>query len=354
MNTHRNNLNNKFFKLQYSASCKCDVCECLITYADFLQIKELDYLVCGSFECKRIMSQKSKMVPLHFKSYLINQKKRLQTSREQAALREAYIQKIKKHEKKQNQTVLQTFLDSNPQYLKTNVQLVRIPSGLTKLSSPSNERITKYSEHLSNIINEALDNIDSNTLINAQDEGLENRVLTVEQRFSKHPELRTIADGFCGMCKGGCCPSGNDHAYLSAATIKRLMKNKPELTTAEIRELYLSKIKNKTVKDSCINQTKQGCSLPRFMRSDTCNGYYCDSVKSYLEHEADQDIDSEKQMRKPLEKTIEKPIRKQIDKHSIALTVQWSNTNWNRFDPSVDNKIVKAVMITDKEILPIA
>lgn len=317
---------------QYSKSCKCEVCERLITYLDYLQIKELDYLVCGSFNCKRIMSQKSRMAPLQFKDLQHSERKRLQRLRDEATIKKKYCEKVAKNERRQNQKILQTFLDNNSQLSEKEVQLIRIPSGLTKLATPANERIKNYSKYLSDVIDEAIEGRDKNTVINDQNIDAKDRLLLVEQRFSEITKLRTMADRLCTMCKGGCCPSGEDHAYISASTIAQLMKTKPELSTAEIHQLYLSKVARKTVVGACINQTEKGCSLPRYMRSDICNGYYCEPVKSYLDHE----------------------IQTDVTKRTTVIAVQWSNTNWNRLDPSVDNEIVKVALVNETEILPIS
>ncbi len=202
---------------------------------------------------------------------------------------------------------------------------------MTKLTPLANERIRKYSKYLNKIIQEALENIENkekNTITIDQNDNVRARLLLAEQRFSKSPNLRTIADRLCEMCKGGCCSYGKDHAYLSASTIMQLIKQKPELSIAEIQELYLSKVDSKTVEGACINQTKLGCSLPRYMRSNICNGYYCDSVKSYLGHEELADV----------------------EKQTTVFAVQWNYTNWNRLDFSFENKLVKAALVYETEV----
>ena len=317
---------------QYSKSCKCEVCDNLITYLDYLQIKELDYLVCGSFDCKRIMNHKSRMGPLQFKDFLQSERKRLQRLRDEAEIQNKYSKKVAKNEKSQNQKILQTFLENNSQLSETDVHLVRIPSGLTKFAPPANERIKKYSEHVSNIIREATENIDNNTVTYDKNYGAKENLQLQEQRFSESPKLQTMANRLCEMCKGGCCPAGDDHAYLSASTIMQLIKTKPELSITEIHEQYLSRIASKTVVGACINQTELGCSLPRYMRSNICNGYYCEPVKAYLDHET----------------------QAAVEKQKVVIAVKWSNTKWNRLNPSFDNKIVKVAIVNETEILPIS
>lgn len=123
------------------------------------------------------------------------------------------------------------------------------------------------------------------------------------------------------MCKGGCCASGKEHAYLSVFSIRRYMDDSPGQSTAEIIDLYLSKVSSETIKNSCINHTSTGCALPRHLRSDICNGYYCNSLKSYQEKMAGRE-------------------------NSIAvLAIQRSSTYWNRFEPEVHNEIIGVALI---------
>ena len=67
---------------------------------------------------------------------------------------------------------------------------------------------------------------------------------------------------------------------------------------------------------ACVNQTASGCVLPRSLRSDVCNSYYCDSLrKLHGEWEAG-----------------EVP--------NALLVVQRSHTNWNRFEGEGVNPVV--------------
>lgn len=222
------------------------------------------------------MSQKSRMMPFHFESFLTHQKKRSRMLRDEAEKNDEYAKKVEENERRQVQTIVQTFLDDHSQLSESDLYLVRIPSGLTELAPPSNERTKRYSEHVSQIIHDATESMNNSTVANLHDDDAKDRLRLVEQKISQIPKLHAIADRLCGMCKGGCCAAGHDHAYLSVSTIKQFMKSQPELSTAEIHEHYLSRVGTKTVVDACINQTEIGCSLPRNMRSDICNGFYCE------------------------------------------------------------------------------
>lgn len=83
----------------------------------------------------------------------------------------------------------------------------------------------------------------------------------------------------CGECKGRCCLNGSDKAYLDTETIKRYMIQNPSLSPEQVLQNYEATMTEKTHLMSCINHTETGCNLPRNMRSDMCNNFYCSTIK---------------------------------------------------------------------------
>jgi DUF971 family protein len=69
---------------------------------------------------------------------------------------------------------------------------------------------------------------------------------------------------------------GHDTGLYSWEYLYHLGKNQDRLW----RE-YLDRLADRTVGGSCINHTATGCSLPRQMRADTCNTYYCNSMRGW-------------------------------------------------------------------------
>jgi hypothetical protein len=53
------------------------------------------------------------------------------------------------------------------------------------------------------------------------------------------------------------------------------MAANPHLRPREVLENYLDRLANRTNQNSCIYHGPQGCFLPRDMRSDTCNRWFC-------------------------------------------------------------------------------
>lgn len=311
---------------QYSSNNKCEVCGGKIGYSDFLLQKKQHFLVCNSFECKRMMSQKSTMAPEVFKYHLQFKKKLIRQEKEQDAALKKYIGEIEAWELQENQKILQFTLDGNTELVKESIYLVSIPSGLSKLVLLPKKRVEIYAEHLKKVISQAAkyDNASKVTEeIFDENADAHEKHLKVEETLSRNPVLRTISDQLCFMCKGGCCAAGENNAYLSVVSIRHYMDVNPGLSEQDLLDLYLSKIDTETVENACINQTKTGCSLTREMRSDICNGYYCGSLKSLQKKHADN---------------------AEIEQ---ILVVQRSNTNWDRFNTEESHKVINVTLIRE-------
>jgi hypothetical protein len=89
------------------------------------------------------------------------------------------------------------------------------------------------------------------------------------------PAPQVVLGRACAVCGGFCCEHGKNHAYLTAATIRRYMAQHPDQRPRDVLAAYLGRVGNKTFAGSCIFHQPGGCNLPREMRSDTCNQYFC-------------------------------------------------------------------------------
>jgi hypothetical protein len=90
-------------------------------------------------------------------------------------------------------------------------------------------------------------------------------------------ELALLAHA-CTTCGGYCCHQGRDHAFLDVDTIRRYMAEHPEQRPRHVLENFLSHLPNRSHQDACVYQSVTGCALPRGMRADLCNAYYCPSL----------------------------------------------------------------------------
>jgi hypothetical protein len=91
----------------------------------------------------------------------------------------------------------------------------------------------------------------------------------------------TVSGIGCAACRGQCCSGGGDHAWLTTQTINRYRQLHPTARVADIVAAYLSRIGNRTYRGSCIYHGRHGCGLPRDMRSDTCNRYFCPELRTF-------------------------------------------------------------------------
>jgi hypothetical protein len=90
-------------------------------------------------------------------------------------------------------------------------------------------------------------------------------------------ERRALAAG-CAACRGWCCRRGGTHAFLEPVRIRRLFEQRPTLTAQDVVELYASHLGDHHLEGGCVFQGDEGCRLPREIRGDTCNRYYCSDL----------------------------------------------------------------------------
>ena len=89
----------------------------------------------------------------------------------------------------------------------------------------------------------------------------------------------TLTRAACTSCRGLCCKHGDLHAFIRPATLRRHLKLHPEQTPAQALQDYLSHLPAEATAGSCVYHGRQGCALPRAMRSDVCNRYLCDDLE---------------------------------------------------------------------------
>jgi len=304
---------------------KCEVCDRLITYPDKLANKNTDYTICRSIDCNRVMSKKVSMTPLMFKSHLDFNRTLIHKNREKSIATKKHIECVTAKEKQQNRQNLKNTLIINPHLSENDIYTLTIPCGDSLSSTCDTDRQNDYLEHLKTIIIEAGEYSHASEVNYDEHHDAYGKRCVVENKFIEKPQLKTISDNLCTMCKGGCCASGKEHAYLSVFSMRRYMDANPELTSDDILNLYASHIGSESVSESCINQTTSGCALPRELRSDICNGYYCDPLKKYHENMMQTDIPK------------------------VVLAIQRSYTYWDRFKIDVCNEVINVALVDENQ-----
>jgi hypothetical protein len=99
--------------------------------------------------------------------------------------------------------------------------------------------------------------------------------------------LSAATQAACTTCRGQCCSHGGEHAYLDEDTIRRVARARPELGARGIAALYRARLAKESFAGSCVFHGAEGCRLPRELRSDLCNEFYCNALKLFVrEHGA--------------------------------------------------------------------
>lgn len=299
----------------------CEVCGQDLGFFEHQESRKLGYQVCHSFHCRQIMCQKADMPAALFKFRLETAKNNLRIARQQAIARAEFIKKTSAKELREHKKAFNLMLQNNPGISKTETQWIVIPSGLTNPQAPSQERIENYRKHLQDIVEQADKFTHASQITFDTYHEKRSKTLLVDQTLQQNPNLKSFSDSLCSQCKGGCCSQGRNHAYLSLYTLRCYMDQNPQYSKTEVIDKYISSIKTETIQHSCINHTAAGCALPRNMRSDICNGFYCDPVKSFH--------------------------KKMAGSQELApvVVIQRCATYWNRLDPDVDNKIIGVTLI---------
>lgn len=301
----------------------CQICEEPIQHSDTLSQQNKDALVCRDPHCQRLHKQRFTMDSAVYIPYLTFQKKLIKERRESQRRKQEHITAVKNKEEKENQEILQNLKISQPISEHKPIIILNIPSGLCELSKLDTSRVEQYKTHLKNIITDAFNYANADEVPMDQHYDAHKKMLDQEEIFESNTELSSFVDTLCGMCKGGCCSTGEEHAFLTTITMRRLLDNDHSLTVDTLLDEYVSRISDYTVSGSCINQTETGCALSRHLRSDVCNSYFCDSLKSY-------------------QTTCTQPTHN-IDETLVI--IQRDNTNWNRFESKEGNKVVKVEII---------
>jgi len=202
-----------------------------------------------------------------------------------------------------------------------------IPCGFDGQSALPAERIREYTEHLRKMIREADDVSDP---VRARtEEKMRERAEINENRLVAEPMLRAIGDRLCGVCRGGCCTAGGDSAFITRATIRRLRAQMPELSDDDILEAYLARLPARTITGACVNQASDGCALPMEMRSDTCNGFFCDSLSDWIESPPEE-------------------------RASQVLAIQRNESFWDQNDMQRSNHIIDVALVTAEAVQPLS
>jgi hypothetical protein len=156
--------------------------------------------------------------------------------------------------------------------LPPSTPMATLPTNDARLAPLPEGRRRTFRDHLNRLISEA-----AAARFTRDAEVPDSPHPTFPDLHASQAELAVLGNG-CGVCLGKCCLGGGTHAYLDARSVHRFMEDRPELRPREILERYLETLPARTYEGSCVFHTTGGCALPREMRGNTCNTFFCDDL----------------------------------------------------------------------------
>ncbi|MFN8653925.1 MAG: hypothetical protein U0133_18605 [Gemmatimonadales bacterium] len=101
------------------------------------------------------------------------------------------------------------------------------------------------------------------------------------------PQMERLSVQGCIGCKGYCCQTASTHAWLTVSDVQRIREAAGNPGVKAFRAAYLRHLTGRRYIDSCVFHGEQGCVLPREMRSDLCNTYWCGELRGLHRSQAD-------------------------------------------------------------------
>lgn len=296
----------------------CHICTEPLNPVDSMNQSRQAPVVCRSFYCQNTWSMRDKMPQPVFARYLQQQRQSIQDRLKKEQENKQRQQALQQHLVSENQTILEKHRKSNPE---RNIESVSLPSGPDCTTVLDQSRIEEYRQHLNQVIELAMDHPDiEDGSYAAYQNDWQNRIDS-EVTLEKQPLLQQQFDKLCGECKGGCCTHGGNTGYLSPLVMRRQLDSDPTLDGDKLLRRYTSRLSEIVMKNSCINHSASGCTLPREWRSDICNGYFCESLKEYQRTLAASPEDHEQAL-------------------PDILAIRRAHHNWNQDDIEADHKVV--------------
>lgn len=255
----------------------------------------------------------------------LRQQQRMIVSRRRAREEEEErVDAIRRQQAAQRDSIRRRIYAADPQLHAENTLAVELPFCAETLSPLPIERIDSYRLHLERLVDEALavDVSGTDQAVVDFDEGPR----AVGSESAVQAQLHETSESMCALCQGGCCTKGGNIAFLNGMTLLRVRRDNPDWGRDQLLAAYLDRLKPETVTQSCVNHSSGGCSLPRELRSDTCNNFYCDSLQEYRLHATKE------------------------AGPTMLIAVQRGEPNWRRYAVDADQAIRQVVLIDENGV----
>lgn len=238
------------------------------------------HLVCHSLECKTLLAQLN--AAPSYETHLPHferQAERLRLRRQAQNAADAHARDVDAQEALDDEARIGILSQALPELTGCNIPVINIPASTHGAQPLTEDRINRYRESLQQAISEAFADppIEDYALLDSQ-----RKQEDVSKLLSIKPNAKALAELGCQLCKGSCCSAGKDTGFVSLLTIQRATQYLKTESPEELLAAYLDRLPSEVIGQSCINHGVEGCVLPRDMRSDICNGYFCDSLKDVI------------------------------------------------------------------------
>lgn len=151
----------------------------------------------------------------------------------------------------------------------SGIYTVSVPAQQSPLVAPDQARVRKLKRHL---------------VESLRDLRQAKRPEKLIQPPSAEPEgfVADVVRAGCTQCQGFCCRGGGEHAYLDERTMARVRRDNPDLNAAGIIALYTRSLASPGYEGSCLFHGSAGCTLPKPLRAELCNQYYCTGLWDFM------------------------------------------------------------------------
>ena len=268
--------------------------------------------VCVDTSCRMVLDKQHTMPAESFKHFLAFQANIIQTRRAEQKQREHLLQEKIDTEAAEEEACWKELKSREATLRIQDPLLLKIPSGPTELIAAGEERREAHLRHLRAIIDEAF----ATPLTRSP----------APQMTEPSQQSAALPGMLCGLCGGGCCTDGGDIAYLSPDTIRRVAAAEPGFDEESILNHYIGMLPARSMVNSCIYHTQNGCALPREYRSDVCNNYAC---KSFT--------------------ILQERVTSKKSSNVTALVIKRRQDHWRQETLGLNNEIVDVAIVRDEE-----
>ena len=225
--------------------------------------------LCGQAECHHVLNEKHRLPPELFDRFLATRSKLIKDRKRRERERRALFDRANALEAEENERYRQAKTANLKGYDPNQYPLLAVPRNDRKTATLPERRKRAFRDRLNKIISTVMETPDA--------------IYTGTLLPDAPPPSAKILGGACSLCRGACCIEGGNHAYLRELTIIRIMREQPSLPPRHLLEAYMEHLGKKTIAGGCVFQGESGCLLPRPLRSNTCEDYYCLPLKQYKE-----------------------------------------------------------------------